>query len=628
MSIIERARWHPGNGINLETAALDVVKSDKSAAIVAGPGAGKTELLAQRASYLLETNTCKAPRKILAISFKRDAAKNLKDRVTARAGEDLGLRLESYTFDAFAKSIVDRFRSALPEWCRPERNYEVIMPRWQDWDDFAGRLRRDANISVSATGLERGHATLTAEPGPLPLNPKKDDFSNQAGLYYWAARLRKDRTHQLTFGMISTLAMTILAHNPNVQSALRMTYSHLFLDEFQDTTGLQYALLKQAFLGSDAVITAVGDSKQRIMTFAGARSGIFEEFAQDFSADVIALTANFRSNPRIVAIVNAMATDIEPDAVPVISARGEADVPRLTDGAIHFPNAREEATAIAKSIAAAVGSGRYKPEDFMLLARQRADKLEEKLAFAFVEEGLTLRNEARSLGEIQIQELMTEPLPDVVICTLQMAFDDRTGAPFHRLRNMIGPIFGNHDERPAAELKVEQRIREALKIARAATANAPSDTAAETVATAILDSLGTTTLSQLAPDYANPVRFEAIYSATINFLKECAGSAETWRDAIGQFQGRNQVKLMTIHKSKGLEAHTVFFLHLQNDGFNSNADMDEETLAFFVAASRARDRFFVTTTSHQIGRVTRLWEMVEAAQIPELEASALDRLVD
>ncbi len=628
MSIIERARWHPGNGINLDTAALDVVKSDKSVAVVAGPGAGKTELLAQRASYLLETNTCKAPRRILAISFKRDAAKNLKDRVTARTGEDLGTRLESYTFDAFAKSIVDRFRSTLPTWCRPERNYEIIMPGWQDWNDFADRLRRSANISITGKELDRGHSTLTAGPGPLPLNATKDDFPNQAGLRYWAACLRSDRTHQLTFGMIATLAMTILAHNPTVRSALRLTYSHLFLDEFQDTTGLQYALLKQAFLGSETVITAVGDSKQRIMTFAGARSGIFQEFAENFEADVVALTANFRSNLRIVAIINAMAADIEPDAVPVASARAQADAPCLTDGVIHFQNAEVEANTLAKSIAAAVGSGRYKPEDFMLLARQRADKLENKLAFAFVGEGLTLRNEARSLGEIQIQELMTEPLPDVVISTLQMAIDDRTGAPFHRLRNMIGPIFGNHDDRPAAELKVEQGIREALKIARAATANAPSDTAAETVATAILDSLGTTTLSQLAPDYANPVRFEAIYSATINFLKECAGSAETWHDAIAQFQGRNQVKLMTVHKSKGLEAHTVFFLHLQNDGFNSNADMDEETLAFFVAASRARDRFFVTTTSHQIGRVTRLWAMVEAAEIPEVEASALDRLVD
>ena len=364
------------------------------------------------------------------------------------------------------------------------------------------------------------------------------------------------------------------------------------------------------------------------MTFAGARSGIFQEFAQDFGADVIALTANFRSNLRIVAIVNAMAAEIEPDAVPVASARGQADAPTFTDGVIHFQNAREEATTLAKSIAAAVGSGRYKPEDFMLLARQRADKLEDKLAFAFVEVGLTLRNEARSLGEIQIQELMTEPLPDVVICALQMAIDDRTAAPFHRLRKMIGPIFGNHDDRPAAELKVEQRIREAVKLARTATAYAPSDTAAESIATAILDSLGTTTLSQLAPDYANPARFDAIYSATITFLKECAGSAETWHEAIAQFQGRNQVKLMTVHKSKGLEAHTVFFLHLQNDGFNSNADMDEETLAFFVAASRARDRFFVTTTSLETGRVARLWEMVKAAKMPELQATALDQIAD
>jgi superfamily I DNA/RNA helicase len=74
---------------------------------------------------------------------------------------------------------------------------------------------------------------------------------------------------------------------------------------------------------------------------------------------------------------------------------------------------------------------------------------------------------------------------------------------------------------------------------------------------------------------------------------------------------------MTIHKSKGLEAHTVVFLHLQDDGFNANAKMDEEALAFFVAASRARERFFVTTTSPNRGRVSVLWDMVAAAAIPD-----------
>lgn len=87
------------------------------------PGAGKTETLAQRASFLLETRTCGNPYRILAISFKRDAASNLKDRVARRYGSNLAYRFESYTFDAWAKSLLDRFLPALPDAYRPAGNY-------------------------------------------------------------------------------------------------------------------------------------------------------------------------------------------------------------------------------------------------------------------------------------------------------------------------------------------------------------------------------------------------------------------------------------------------------------------------------------------------------------------------
>ena len=66
--------WTTAGGLFLEGNADLVVKGDKNYLVTAGPGAGKTELLAQKACYLLETNTCKSPKKILAISFKRDAA--------------------------------------------------------------------------------------------------------------------------------------------------------------------------------------------------------------------------------------------------------------------------------------------------------------------------------------------------------------------------------------------------------------------------------------------------------------------------------------------------------------------------------------------------------------------------
>lgn len=101
--------WIPKENLNLEENALITVKSDFNTLIVAGPGAGKTELLAQRACFLLETNICKFPQKILAISFKRDAAYNLKERVNKRCGEILARRFESLTFDAFAKLILGSF---------------------------------------------------------------------------------------------------------------------------------------------------------------------------------------------------------------------------------------------------------------------------------------------------------------------------------------------------------------------------------------------------------------------------------------------------------------------------------------------------------------------------------------
>ena len=77
--------WQPIGVEALEANALDVVRSTNNRSVIAGPGSGKTELLAQRASYLLQCGIARPPRRILAISFKRDAATNLAARVPAAA---------------------------------------------------------------------------------------------------------------------------------------------------------------------------------------------------------------------------------------------------------------------------------------------------------------------------------------------------------------------------------------------------------------------------------------------------------------------------------------------------------------------------------------------------------------
>src|SRR5580704_3625336 len=117
--------WKPSGGIELEPAVDQAVRAMYNAVVVAGPGAGKTELLAQRACYLLQTGICASPRRILAISFKRDAARNLADRVLLRCGNDLARRFDSFTFDSFAKRLVDHGIAGLPVPWRPTRDYEL-----------------------------------------------------------------------------------------------------------------------------------------------------------------------------------------------------------------------------------------------------------------------------------------------------------------------------------------------------------------------------------------------------------------------------------------------------------------------------------------------------------------------
>ncbi|KAF0118608.1 MAG: UvrD/REP helicase [Rhodospirillaceae bacterium] len=394
--------WQPADGIILEEAAKRVVTSTKSRSLIAGPGAGKTELLAQRALYLLQTGQCKPLQRILAISFKRDAAKNLKDRVARRCLPEQKRRFDSYTFDAFAKSLVDRFLALTPAWCRPPRNYRILFPTPDDWDTFLRGLTPPA-----ALGAMAGAQALPREKierwGPLPFLEPGEPAANMAewvAVKWWKQNL-SGRQPGVSFPMIGRLAQAILSHNPEVLRALRLTYSHAFLDEFQDTTCQQYMLTKLAFAGSSAILTAVGDTKQRIMTWAGAEAEVFSWFEWQFLAHRERLQMNYRSNKRIVQIINALVTEIEPKAVQTLCARPDDEVPENAAAFWNFCTDDAEAEWLAKFIADDIAENADKgcgPDDFALLVRVKADTAETKLKDAFAEHRVRLRNEARLAG--------------------------------------------------------------------------------------------------------------------------------------------------------------------------------------------------------------------------------------
>ena len=77
---------------------------------------------------------------------------------------------------------------------------------------------------------------------------------------------------------------------------------------------------------------------------------------------------------------------------------------------------------------------------------------------------------------------------------------------------------------------------------------------------------------------------------------------------------------MTVHKSKGLEAHTIIFFSLKDNSFYRKADMDEEALAFFVAVSRAKQRVFFTRDHSKIEKIQPLYNLLTQAKVPNISA--------
>ena len=118
--------WTPSEDIEATSELMDIITCEDSVAVLASAGSGKTELLAQKANYLLFTDTCAWPRRILSLTFKTEAQINIKERVNKRCGNK-AYRFDSFTFHAFCKSIVDRFKNTLPEADRPIENYDIVF---------------------------------------------------------------------------------------------------------------------------------------------------------------------------------------------------------------------------------------------------------------------------------------------------------------------------------------------------------------------------------------------------------------------------------------------------------------------------------------------------------------------
>ncbi|MDA2760997.1 UvrD-helicase domain-containing protein [Bacillus cereus group sp. Bc005] len=228
--------WKTSNDVTLEDSALLAIRASNHVAIAAGPGAGKTELLAHKAGYLIQTGICPNPKKILAISFKTDAARNLQERVELRYGKNVENRFESKTFDAFAKGILDQFIYALPKDYQPDRDYEIILNEKSLNDIIKGYITKSNPYHPNWQHEYHLKKVLeTIKETELPIVVFENDLYSWINERLWMVLLngKGNLKSSLTFSMITILAEYLLKENPLIVKALQATYSHVFLDEFQ-----------------------------------------------------------------------------------------------------------------------------------------------------------------------------------------------------------------------------------------------------------------------------------------------------------------------------------------------------------------------------------------------------------
>lgn len=602
--MMTREDWRPHGIQDLEPAAWDALRAG-TASVTAGPGAGKSEFLAQRAGFLLETGICRPPQQILAISFKRAAATNLRNRVHARLPEHAH-RFSSMTFDAFTKSIVDRFLNLLPKEWALDAGYEIGFSSKRQVEgflaDIAGGFETSRAAAVQGVSADTFLSNVLGAY-ELPSVPSEQPAPTSAAEYavrqWWLRNYLTPDVPVVDFVMLNRLADLIIRSSPQLQRALRSTYPFVFVDEFQDTTYAQYSFLKAVFSHDETTVTAVGDRKQRIMGWAGALGDAFAQFESDFGAQTFALTSNFRSTQQLVDLQHRFAVRLDPDS-PKQHSRVVPPVGETPVEVWSFATAVRESDAIAAWIAADIEVSNRRPADYALIARQQVARLEPQLTRALSAVGLRLRNDDAQVGEMKLQDLLTDDLVRLLVGILALGAN-KGGQP--DIWRQVTATLSNLHSGPyngGAGTQADDDLTRYLRELRLWLAQNPLDNSSgidlsDQLASSLADQLTKFVRLESAGHKRlfgdRPEDLEITLAAFRIRLAEVLRRVDSWASVSNAFFDEDAVPLLTIHRSKGLEYHTVFFIGLDRDQWWAHAkDTVESTMTFFVGVSRAAER--------------------------------------
>ncbi len=287
-----------------ESQQLAVKETEGPVMILAGAGSGKTRTLVSRIQYLLDELRL-SPYQILAVTFSNKAAREMRERVSQQTGTDIGA-LQITTFHSMCARIL-----------RTEAEYLGLSKNFSIYDDS------ESKTIVKALLNKRGISQKELPPssilyyiadiknqGHYPGCALRSDFEDVDGpsvdkedefySYYLEYESELHRSNALDFGGLIVGVIQLFENHPEVLERYKRRFKYVLVDEYQDTNRAQFVLL-HLLAKEHRNLCVVGDEDQSIYSWRGADIRNILDFEKLYNeAKIIKLEQNYRSSKNII----------------------------------------------------------------------------------------------------------------------------------------------------------------------------------------------------------------------------------------------------------------------------------------------------------------------------------------
>ena len=287
-------------GLNDEQLAAVTLPAEH-ALILAGAGSGKTRVLTTRIAWLLQTRQA-TPGSLMAVTFTNKAAKEMLTRLSAM----LPVNVRGMWIGTF-HGLCNRFLRAHWKMANLPQAFQILDT--QDQLSAVKRLVKQHNIDDERFPPKQLQWFIAGckEDGQRPKDVQvRDPETRQKVEIYQLYEDQCQREGVVDFGELMLRSYELLRDNDALREHYQHRFSHILIDEFQDTNRLQYAWIK-LLSGPSSSVLAVGDDDQSIYAFRGARVGNMADFVREYEVrHQIKLEQNYRSHSHILDTANEL----------------------------------------------------------------------------------------------------------------------------------------------------------------------------------------------------------------------------------------------------------------------------------------------------------------------------------